>query len=207
MPTRRDEARKRRQAAGKGSRVAQSRREHEQRQPLDPSASAGEAMLSASIHESGIVPSLTDAIAVLFKQRYLAENPFAALVALLRHQPAGFANWGSRAMPWMTAPDGRRPAGGAPLRNEVNGVRNMQDPGHEKIRRAKDTFEWWGLRELVELVDPAAAKRTAALVEARHGVAGGRSTEGEYTVRHVLALSGDWVFAQRAIAFPGTLWA
>ena len=75
MPTRRDEARKRRQAAGKGSRVAQSRREHEQRQPLDPSASAGEAMLSASIHESGIVPSLTDAIAVLFKQRYLAKNP------------------------------------------------------------------------------------------------------------------------------------
>ena len=45
------------------------------------------------------------------------------------------------------------------LRNEVNGVRNMQDPGHEKIRRAKDTFEWWGLRELVELVDPAAAKQ------------------------------------------------
>ena len=37
-------------------------------------------MLSASIHESGIVPSLTDAIAVLFKQRYLAETPFAALI-------------------------------------------------------------------------------------------------------------------------------
>ena len=142
--------------------------------------------------ESGIVETLKAALQTMFAQPYLAENPFAALTALMYHHGTGYELWGSR------APGAAPPRVPRPLRNELNSQREL-------IVRAKDTFEWWGLREMVGLVDPKAAKRIVALVESRHGTAGGHSTEGDYTVRHVLALSGDWPFAHRAIGHPGAI--
>lgn len=144
------------------------------------------------LENSGIVESLKAALKTVFAQPYLAENPFAALTALMRHHGTGYELWGSR------APGAAPPRVPRPLRNELNSQREL-------IVRAKDTFEWWGLKEMVGLVDPKAAKRIAALVESRHGTTGGHSTEGDYTVRHVLALSGDWPFANRAIGHPGAI--
>ena len=148
------------------------------------------------LEQSGVVESLKAALELLFAQPYLAENPFAALAALVRHHSTGYELWGSR------APGAAPPPVPRPLRNELN---RGTGSGASVILRAKDTFEWWGLGELVELVDPKAAARIVALVESQHGTQGGQSTEGEYTIRHMLALSGDWVFAHRALGYPGAI--
>lgn len=165
--------------------------------------SAGDALQSAGgetaahkrrLEQTGVVASLKAALELLFAQPYLAENPFAALVALVRHHSVGYELWGSR------APGAALPPVSRPLRNELNrsGVASA-------VVRAKDSFEWWGLGEVVELVDPKAAGHIVALVESQHGTQGGQSTEGEYTIRHIVALSGDWVFAKRALGFPGAI--
>jgi hypothetical protein len=38
-----------------------------------------------------------------------------------------------------------------------------------------------------------------------HGVGEGQEVDGDYTIRHCLSLSGDWVFARRLMGFPGVL--
>ena len=50
------------------------------------------------LEQTGVVASLQAALELLFAQPYLAENPFAALVALVRHHGIGYELWGSRAI-------------------------------------------------------------------------------------------------------------
>ena len=138
---------------------------------------------------SGVIEELSTAIQSLFSREQLPENPYAALAALMRHQAIRWRTWSLDGAPKTTV---------AP--NQIEGTK--QDP---ELCHALGGFEFWGLAHVVRLVDSDAAGSLVKMVSNRVSVGGGQELEGNYALRHVLALGGDWVFAHRIVRYPGDI--
>ena len=52
------------------------------------------------------------------------------------------------------------------------------------------------------LADSGRTRRIVEMVSAQLSTDGAQQHEGSYTVRHVVSLGGDWVFARRMVAYP-----
>ena len=132
---------------------------------------------------------LTAAIRTLLAQQRLPENPYAALAAATRHLASSWKTWGGGGT--------RRQA---PALNAIESTKQDHELCH-----AAGAFEFWGLANLVRMVDSRCAKGMVAMINDRINVVGGQEIEGDYSLRHVLALGGDWIFAQQTVAYPRTI--
>eukprot|EP01052_Picozoa_sp_SAG31_P009292 SAG31_NODE_486_length_15001_cov_8.454405_2_plen_340_part_00 len=137
------------------------------------------------LEKAGVITELTAATQALLNQEKLPENPYAALAASTRHLSSAYRAWSAKA------------SDRGLVLNEVKSSKQDQELCH-----AAGTFELWGLANLVRMIDTRCVKGLVKMVSDRISVNGGQEIEGDFTLRHVLAIGGDWIYAQHIAAFP-----